>query len=170
MLPLTTNLLDIKNSALNKEAENDAFRLFLKTQNPLAIDAIVHQLNATITPQINCMECGNCCKSLMINVTPIEAEKVANTMQISVENFKEKYIEESQGGALVIHQVPCSFLQNNACTIYDDRFTECREFPHLHKPNFINRLFGTFYNYGICPIVFNVIEGLKSKLNFNAVS
>lgn len=170
MLPLTTNLLDIKNNALNKEAENDAFRLFLKAQNTLQIDELVHQLNATITPQINCLQCGNCCKSLMINVTPAEAEKVANTMQLNIDSFKQKYIEESQGGAMVINQVPCSFLQNNACTIYENRFTECSAFPHLDKPNFIHRLFGTMYNYGICPIVFNVVEALKVKLKYNTVT
>ena len=166
MLPLNTNLQAIKQIAADNEAENDLFKIFLKQQPTDQIDGIVHQLNNTITAQIDCTQCGNCCKSLMINVTPTEAEKVANALQLSITNFKQKYIEESQAGALVINSVPCSFLHHNKCTIYQNRFNECTEFPHLHKPNFINRLFGTMYNYAICPIVFNVVEALKSKLQY----
>ena len=39
-----------------------------------------------------------------------------------------------------------------------------RPFPHLHKEEFIFRLWGVVENCPICPIVFNVYEQLKDEL------
>jgi len=79
----------------------------------------------------------------MINVTNEETEIVASHLAMTTNDFSNKYIEESLGGQKIINTIPCHFLSNNKCTIYENRFNECREFPHLHKPNFCDRLFGT---------------------------
>ena len=134
------------------------------------VDALVHQLNQTITPQINCLECGNCCRSLMINVEENEIAPVAKQLQMNTQQLKENYLEISEQGQMVMNTIPCAFLQKNACTVYQNRFSECREFPHLHKPNFNGRLFGTFMHYGRCPIIFNVVEALKIELHFHTES
>jgi uncharacterized protein len=165
-LPLLTNLHIIKEIAAEKEPENDAFRIFLKQQDGKLTDAIVNRLNEEITPQIDCTQCGNCCKSLMINVTPAEVHALATHLKYDVAAIKEKYIETGIEGELIINTIPCHFLNGTSCSIYENRFTECREFPHLHKANFTGRLFGTLMNYATCPIIFNVIESLKQKLAF----
>jgi uncharacterized protein len=163
---LNTNLPSILAIAEDKVEENEAFRRYLELQDADLIDAIVLTLNDEIAPQIDCTQCGNCCKSLMINVTENEATNVAAALQQPIETFKANYIEESLQGKLIINMVPCVFLNQNKCTIYQNRFNECREFPHLHKPQFVKRLFGILYSYQICPITFNVIESLKAKVNF----
>lgn len=154
--------------AAERENENDAFRFYLKQQDNTVIDAIVHRLNEKIEPKIDCTGCGNCCKSLMINVTKEEAEALASRLQISVEDIKEKYLEESEGGKMVISSIPCHFLSGTRCSIYEYRFEGCREFPHLDRDNFTARLFGTLMYYSTCPIIFNVIESLKEELGFKA--
>lgn len=153
--------------ALENEKENDQFRLFLHQEGTVDLDEIVHRLNITVSAVIDCRQCGNCCRSLMINVLPQEAEQLASFLHLSAIAFKEIYVEESEQGQLVINTIPCHFLDDNKCRIYDHRFLECREFPHLHKPGFTSRLFGTLMHYGRCPIVFNVIELLKKELSFN---
>jgi len=163
---IITNLVQIKEIATKKEPENDRFRIYLKQQDRNFIDSIVHALNDTINPQIDCTACGNCCKSLMINVTTGEAEALATRLQLSLATVKEKYIEESEQGQLIMNTIPCHFLSGSSCSIYEDRFTECREFPHLHKPHFTGRLFGIMMYYGMCPIIFNVVEQLKLAVNF----
>jgi Fe-S-cluster containining protein len=60
--------------------------------------------------------------------------------------------------------VPCGFLQEQGCSVYDSRPDDCRSFPHLHKREFRSRLIGVIENCSICPIVYNVFEGLKSDL------
>ena len=163
---LITDLHKITLLAADKEVENDHFKNFLKEQDREQIDSIVHQLNEEITPQIDCTHCGNCCKSLMINVTPGETESLAEHLNMDVADVKEKYIEISNQGQMIINTIPCHFLEGKSCTIYQNRFTECREFPHLHKANFKARFFGTIMYYSMCPIIFNTIENLKQKLNF----
>ena len=167
---LIIDLEKIKQFAAEREKENDLFRLYLKQQDSKVIDEAVHQLNDTITPQINCTACGNCCKSLMINVTKDEADKLAEHLQMNIAALKKKYIEESQQGQMVINKIPCHFLEGTKCSIYENRFAECREFPHLHKNNFTSRLFGIMMYYAVCPIIFNVVEELKTTAGFKITS
>ena len=165
-MQLLTDLTQIAAVAAANENENDAFRIFLKQQDSGTIDAIVHDINAVVTPQIDCTKCGNCCRSLMINVTPEETLSLALHLNEKIEIVKEKYIEISAEGQMIVNTIPCHFLADSSCTIYENRFTECREFPHLHKKNFTGRLFGTLMYYALCPIIFNVVEALKEKLEF----
>ena len=127
---------------------------------------MVFQINREVEQKIDCTTCGACCKGLMINVTQIESDAVAAHLQMNNDDFEEKYIEKSMGGQMIINTIPCHFLSNSKCTIYENRFNECREFPHLHKPNFTDRLFGTLIHYSICPIIFNVVEELKIATQF----
>ena len=123
-------------------------------------------MNAKIEPEIDCTTCGACCNGLMINVTDAETHSVSSHLNMSQPAFKEKYIEESMGGQLIMNTIPCHFLVEKKCSIYKERFTECREFPHLHKSNFNGRLFGTLTHYSICPIIYNVVEQLKIETGF----
>ena len=163
---LITDRNFIKAQAEINEEENDAFRTFLKGLNSAELDEKVHKINDAVTPQIDCTVCGACCRQLMINVTEQEKNKVANHLQISPQQFKDDYLEESMEGKLIINTIPCHFLKDSKCSIYENRFTECRAFPHLHEQNFKGRLFGTLVHYAMCPIIYNVVEELKVEVGF----
>lgn len=164
---MITNLAIIAKTAEIKEAENLDFRTVLKTCDSVLIDTLIFKLNATVTPQIDCTACGNCCRSLMINVEPDDAVRLAEHLKITPENFYTKYVEQSSEGTLaVMNAIPCHFLSDNKCIVYESRPAECREFPGLHQPGFTQRLFATFMHYGRCPIIFNVIEQLKKEISF----
>ena len=163
---IITDLTTIQILAAEKENENDAFRFFLKNKDSKEVDGLVHSINNVVTPQIDCTACGNCCKTLMINITEEETERLATHLDMSVPDLKEKYIEESLQGKMVMDTIPCHFLGGTRCTIYEQRFTECRDFPHLDKDNFTGRLFGTLMYYAMCPIIFNVVEELKIRAGF----
>lgn len=165
-MQVQTNLQTIALAEVEKEEENFRFRTFLKAEDHTTLDQLVLTINNTITPQIDCTACGNCCNTLMINVTEVECTRVSKHLQQNIETFKKNYIETSEQGAMIMNTIPCNFLKEKKCTIYENRFTECREFPHLHKPNFKERLFGTMMHYGRCPIIYNVIETLKKELAF----
>ncbi|MDR0866741.1 MAG: YkgJ family cysteine cluster protein [Candidatus Symbiothrix sp.] len=62
--------------------------------------------------------------------------------------------------------IPCRYLNGKICSIYEERPNECRSYPNTHKSGFISRTWGMIENYEICPIVFNVMEGLKYELRF----
>jgi uncharacterized protein len=152
--------------ALQKEKENDSLRDFLKYQDPVAIDAIVSELNEQVSAVIDCQSCGQCCKQLMISVDEQGLSRAAEALSVDNDSFKQMYLEESAAGALYISQIPCHFLAGDSCSIYTARFEDCRSFPHLDKPHFTNRLFSVMMSYAFCPIVYNVVERLKERTGF----
>ncbi len=166
--PLHTSLSFIAQEADNNEKENDAFAAFLRNiRQDQLIDEMVRQLNDEISPLIDCTACGNCCKSLMIRVSIDEVKYLADVLQQPVEEVEKKYFDQGITDQYVINMLPCHFLSDNKCTIYENRFHTCREFPHLHRDKFTGRLFNMFMYYGVCPIIFNVIEQLKIRMSFS---
>jgi len=160
------NLETIALNAVAKSRENDAFVRHLKQLNSIEVDEAVHGLEQNITPQIDCMQCGNCCKTLMIGLNNTEAEKAANHLGITRMKFDDSYVEKSLSGKMLMSAIPCHFLTDNKCSIYENRFAGCREFPALHLPEVHKRLFTIFMHYGRCPIIYNVMEELKTIVGF----
>jgi len=163
---LETNLATIAQVAQEREDENWRFRSYLKGKDGEKIDARVHRLNSEISAKIDCTTCGNCCKTFMISVEPEELEPLAAHLLKPLAEVKENYIEQSSEGDFIVNKIPCHFLSENKCTVYDLRFSTCRDFPHLHKDGFTQRLLSVIQNYQICPIVFNVYEALKKEMDF----
>jgi hypothetical protein len=156
----------ISAKAALKQNENDAFRDYIKGIDSGLIDQQVNELYSVIEPKIACTECGACCRSLMINVTNEESVATAQFLNMETSVFNEKYIEKSSQGNLIMNTIPCHFLEGNQCSIYEHRFSDCRNFPNLNMPNFSQRLFATLIHYSICPIIYNVVEQLKIKTAF----
>ena len=166
MSTLETNLEYISEQASLREDEHDAFREFLSRKDAGEIDQAVHLLNKEVSAGIDCTSCGNCCSKLMISILPGERSVFAGHYGISQEEADEKYLSTSIGGKSIMTAMPCVFLDDKKCTIYSKRFTDCREFPHLHQPGFTRRLWATLTNYAICPIIYNVVEKLKVETGF----
>jgi uncharacterized protein len=163
---LITHPEQIASEASLKEEENIYFREYIDSFPGDEIDQKVSRLNNEIAPSIDCQACGACCRSLMINVDEADRARAAARLQMSPEAFSQQYLEEGLSGRSIMKAIPCSFLQQNSCSIYTDRFLECREFPHFHKKGFKSRVFGILMFYGKCPIIYNVIEALKKETGF----
>ena len=163
---IETDLQQIAQLADQREEENDHFQSFLASQDAASIDARVYALQADISPKIDCRQCGNCCKTLMIEVTQPEADQVAQLLGVDSDQFVAENLEKGIGQRMIMNAIPCRFLEELSCSIYADRFAGCREFPALHLPGFTARYFTTRMHYGRCPIIFNVLEALKKELAF----
>jgi Fe-S-cluster containining protein len=59
---------------------------------------------------------------------------------------------------------PCPFVGKDGCKEYGLRPDECRNFPHLEQKNFLRRTMSVISDQQVCPISFNVYQGLKAKL------
>lgn len=157
----------IQSLAKRKASENILFEKYIRESDSEDLDKTIFHLQTIASNSIDCTKCGNCCKSFMINVEEDEAEKASIALNISRSDFDVKYIEKGSNGMMIINTIPCAFLNENRCSIYDNRFSGCREFPALHLPDVQKRLFTIFHNYERCPIIFTVIEELKNKFEFN---
>ena len=163
---IETDLGKIAAFAQAKTEENDRFKNFVKEHKGEQVDDLVAQLDKTISPMISCTDCGNCCKSLMVLISDSEADHLSSHLGQSREAFDQEYLEKGNNGLMIMNRMPCPFLTNNKCSIYEHRFEGCKEFPALHLPNFTRRLFTTFMHYDRCPIIFNVVEQLKDEMGF----
>ncbi|MEO8146550.1 MAG: YkgJ family cysteine cluster protein [Bacteroidia bacterium] len=165
--PIITDLEYIERKAEEKMKENYTFRVFLKGRDPDKTDRLVKEINDEVTSQIDCTKCANCCKELEAGVTNDEIRKLAELKNLVTEDFIKQYIREDdfEREPFLKHH-PCTFLENNLCSIYDQRPKACRDFPNTHKPGFTSRTLGMINYYGICPIVFNVMERLKLRMRF----
>ncbi len=171
IIPVTpypeTDLTVLTRLSADRELENDRFKTFLLARDSEETDREVARLNTHLTQEIDCTQCGNCCKSLLINISEAEADVLSGHLKQDRAQFDACYVEKGSHGIMIMNQVPCHFLADNKCGVYEHRFSGCREFPALHLPGFSQRLFTVFMHYGRCPIVFNVVEQLKEVLQFD---
>ncbi|HWB61903.1 MAG TPA: YkgJ family cysteine cluster protein [Chitinophagales bacterium] len=149
---------------LRKE-ENEHFRNLVRGKNAHKVDLLVQKLNKEIAPKIDCTACGNCCRGLSPYLNKGDIKRLGEGLNLSAEQVVKRYTETDSSGVSFKH-MPCKFLKENKCTVYQHRPDVCMSFPHLHKDGFITRSRRVFDNYGLCPIVFNVIEKMKQEMKF----
>ncbi|MFC2125684.1 YkgJ family cysteine cluster protein, partial [Bacteroidota bacterium] len=157
-----------KNSKI-REDQNFRFRSYLKGIDSEKIDQIVHDLYDQVSSQIDCTKCANCCIELDTSFQMNEIDRLTNHLNIDKEEFIKQSTKPDEFGEkdrLTLKSKPCQFLQDKKCTVYTLRPAECESYPYLDKDDFISRLFGVIDNYEVCPIVYNVYEMLKQKMNF----
>jgi uncharacterized protein len=111
---------------------------------------MVHRLNNEISGKIGCTICGNCCGELKPCITNKDIVRLAHILAIKPKEVKANYTETDDGD-LYFKNLPCSFLKDKKCTIYNDRPVDCQSCPHLHKKDFTSRLFTVIQNYSVCP-------------------
>ncbi len=167
-MKVETDLDIIKKLSEEKHEENWNFRSFLKGNDAELeeIDKIVHEFYETISAQIDCTKCVNCCRKVLPILNQKDIQRFSAGSGITEHQFKEEYlkISEEEPGRLTFKETPCPFLKENLCSYYEFRPRDCRSFPHLHKKDFVFRLWGVVENCSICPIVYNVYEYLKDEL------
>jgi Fe-S-cluster containining protein len=166
---IETDLRKIKKYSKTKERENYKFRSFLK-QYDISIkklDSIVHKIYNEVIKHIDCTKCANCCKVVKPQLSKTDIKRLSESMGIPEKDFIYKYLSASsdERGFYIFNTLPCPLLKDNLCQYYDHRPKDCLSYPHLHKREFIFRLYGMIDNYGICPIVYNVYEQLKNRFN-----
>lgn len=170
MKKLETDIAAIKKLSEEKEAENWGFRSFLKSAGVPSskIDLIVRHLEKKVSGEIDCNNCANCCREIHVVVREKDITDISRQLNLTKEEFIGKYLkldDEAMGeDKYVFNAVPCPFLENNLCSIYNFRPQDCRSYPHLHKKRFSERTISVIHNLSVCPIVYNVYEQLKSEI------
>ena len=167
-MKIETDLDVIKRLAEKRFEANCEFRSFLKGLDIEIedLDSIVHKIYFEISKQIDCTRCANCCKHVTPTLDDDDISRFSKSLSMNKNEFTAKFLtrDEDIDDGLTFCSLPCPFLKNNLCSNYDNRPKDCESYPHLHKDDFVFRLWGVIDNYGTCPIVFNVYEKLKSEL------
>lgn len=150
----------------NKKSENKKFLDRLKKQKPAKLDQLLQAINDEVFEEIDCLSCANCCATTGPLLLNKDIDRMAKTQQQRPAIFTEKYLKIDEDGDYVFKTMPCPFLKNDhCCSIYEDRPNACREYPHLHQRNSLQKLSITYQNSFICPAVAIALERLKTHFD-----
>lgn len=169
MAKLTTDLETIARQTQLKERTNLAFRSFIKGEldwSDRKLDALVHEILRSVTSELDCTQCGHCCRAMMPSLQPGDVDRLARRLGADRQEFEDRYVMSDEFGEKALADTPCPFHDGMKCTVYEDRPCDCRDYPHLHNKDFSTRLLSVLENAEICPIVFNVLEQLKERFNW----
>lgn len=164
---LIRELPRIRRYARHNVAEDSQFAGFIKLRLDLSnteLDAIVRETTEDVWSKIDCLSCGNCCKTLQIIVDDRDIKRLARRLNLSPREFETRYTRTAEDRSRYLASSPCPFLgEGNACQVYEDRPQACRDFPYLHDAAFRHRMLTMLENLETCPIVFNVWQSLKRR-------
>lgn len=168
-----TDLVYIQRDSAAKDQENLDFRNFVKIDSDLSdrrLNAVLQETTEQVWSSIDCRTCANCCKTRQPVFSRSEAQHIATDLGMTLEDLVAHYLtSDADAGKYITRQCPCPFLEDNLCSIYAVRPAVCKNYPHLHR-NLRSRLWQLLDNASICPIVYNVLENLKTRLGFRHVT
>ena len=137
----------------------------LKRRRPKYLDNVFHEAHDNAFEKIDCLSCGNCCKTTSPIFTKKDIERISKSFRIKTRQFIDTYLNVDSDQDYVLKSSPCTFLaSDNSCNIYDIRPKACREYPHTNRKNFEKIADLTLKNVAICPATFNIVEALRAKL------
>ncbi len=112
----------------------------------------------------DCLQCAACCKNYSPRFKTPDIKRISKVLGLRESAFIEKYLQVDEEGDFVLQKLPCAFLDDqNYCTIYQDRPSDCRRFPYTDEDVFLKRTSLTLKNISFCPISFDVIENLMKN-------
>jgi len=163
-----TDLVTIRTLAEAKEAENVHFRRYLADHH--ISDELFHQIAKDVEAQIDCRDCGNCCRETQVSVSQQDITHIATYLGIDRKEVIRLHTspDPAGGGGLILKNLPdgCTFLDGNLCRIYDARPQVCHAFPHLDDSvhSVTHRFASICQRAGICPIIYNALDIFKHRL------
>lgn len=148
--------------AETRKKENKQFYDKLKRLKPKTLDKNFHELHDEVFETIDCLECGNCCKTTSPIFYNRDIERLAKHFRIKPGEFIDKYLRIDEDKDYVLRVAPCPFLgADNYCSVYEDRPNACREYPHTDRKRMDQILDLTYRNTIVCPAVLEITERLK---------
>lgn len=163
---MTDLIKELPELAKEKYQESKKFFQRLKKRAPKRLDLIVQELHDDTFEEIDCLSCGNCCKTTSPIITEKDINRIAKSQRMKELQFIQTYLERDTDDFYVFKGAPCPFLDlnDNSCFIYDDRPKACKEYPHTNRRRFIQITDLTLKNTEICPATYKIVEALKKKL------
>jgi len=155
-------LLELPAKAKKTQKENAAFFQQLALKSPGKVDAAFQSLHEDVFDEVNCLDCGNCCKSLGPRLTDADIRRITTVLKVKPSEFTSKYLRLDEDNDYVFRHMPCVFLgEDNYCKIYENRPRACRDYPHTDRRRMLQILDIAIKNTATCPAVFEIVERLK---------
>lgn len=140
-----------------------AYKQYLQRTDKNEVLKQLPALHEEAFSKIDCLQCANCCKNYSPRFKTPDIKRISKHLKMRESDFIEKYLRVDEEGDFVVKSTPCSFLgENNFCSIYEHRPSDCHRFPYTDEDVFIKRQQLTLKNSSFCPITYYVLEKLLS--------
>lgn len=127
------------------------------------LDQEFHKAHEEAFKKINCLDCGNCCKTTSPIFRDADVRRISKNLRMKEKEFISKYLKIDEENDYVLQKSPCAFLaDDNSCGIYDFRPLACKEYPHTNRKNMYQIVKITRENTKICPAVAKIVLSLKA--------
>ena len=121
------------------------------------------ELHEEAFEKIDCLKCGNCCKGYSPRFKTPDIKRIAKYLKMKDGDLINNYLRVDEDGDYVMRASPCSFLgEDNYCSIYDVRPSDCERFPYTDEDFLLKRQPMALKNSTFCPITYYVIEKLMA--------
>jgi uncharacterized protein len=156
MKPEYQDILDLgqKNSPLYKKMFAHWRRHILKN-----LDARLSAAQDRGFEKVNCLDCGNCCRSLGPRLHNRDINRLAKTLCMKEKDFEQQYLRLDEENHMVFRTPTCPFIEaDNQCFVYHDRPRACEQYPHLEERNQLGRGTLLLADAAVCPVVVLALE------------
>ena len=135
----------------------------LKKKDARQVDKEFHQAHEKVFEELDCLACGNCCRTTSPIFYQNDIERVGKALRMKPGDFIDTYLRVDDEDDYVLKSSPCPFLgADNHCSVYQDRPKACREYPHTDRKKMVQIMDLTHKNTLVCPAVFEIVERLKN--------
>ncbi len=145
-----------------KSAEHQKeYRNFLKRADKNKVLKHLPALHEAAFAKVDCLTCAACCKNYSPRFKTPDIKRISKYLRMKESVFIETYLRIDEDGDYVLQSKPCPFLgEDNLCSIYEERPSDCRRFPYTDEDVLLKRTAITLKNSAFCPITFYVLENL----------
>jgi Fe-S-cluster containining protein len=145
----------------DKEDQKKFKRFLERTDKNKVLKKLPH-LHEEAFEKIDCLSCAACCKNYSPRFKTPDVKRISKHLRIKEGEFIDTYLNVDEEGDFVVKSTPCPFLgENNFCSIYEVRPSDCVRFPYTDEDVLIKRQKLTLKNASFCPIVYYVLDKLS---------
>lgn len=152
--------------ASGEQKQNKQLFKILRKVKPSVLDKKINKLHDHYMGEMDCLECGNCCKTISPAVTDKDIDRIAKFLKRKPSEVVSAYFNIDEDGDYIFPIQPCPFLgADNYCSIYIARPKACREYPHTDRSKQHQILNITLKNIAVCPVVHQIVTELRDEFS-----
>ena len=153
---------------LEKSRERNEFikrqMKYLGKFNIKNFDHIVADFNDEVFAEIDCLKCGNCCRTIGPKMNEPEIKRACKSMGLDQKTFVARKLVRDEELGWMVAVMPCPFLRDdNLCDIFDVRPRDCDDFPYMKDRGIQRNLGRLAFNSEFCPAAYLIAEKIIER-------